>query len=157
MELNFDAKKIITLFLPSNKRTNLRVRWLFAILKPLRDVHVLFLSYVAGVKEEMKWNGQLILLQRYLNLKYGSGIIIENQDFQQKGILGYPCPDERNVTGYDAENFNNPLCFGADEGFLSSVGFIVKVPSAIIFDHNEMRATIDFYQIGSSDYEIEII
>jgi hypothetical protein len=105
----------------------------------------------------MQWNGQLILLERYLVMKFGSGIKIVNYDFSLKQTLGYVCPDERNAFGYNAEGFDNPIGFGADQGFISAPGFRVEVPSAIIFDINEMRANIDVRQIGASEYEIIIV
>lgn len=145
------------MYLPSLKRENIRVRWLYALLKGMRGVWDDFVAYATNVSDELKWNGQLIKLQRLLQIKFGDGILIVNQDFAEKKTIAYPVADERNVIAAVVADTTNPVSTVAATGFVTGVGFIVQVPVAIIFDEDEMRAVIDYYQIGTSDYVIQTI
>ena len=154
MNWNVDFLKLTTLYLSSLKRRNIRVRWLYALLRAIRDIHAQFITYATGVQDEMKWNGQFIKLQRLLQLKFGAGIVIVNQDFTEKKTIAYPVADERNIISSAVADTSNQISTEAATGFITSVGFIVQVPVAITLDEEAMKALINYYQIGSSEYSI---
>jgi hypothetical protein len=119
-------------------------------------LHDEFVQLVDLFKSEMKWNTQRILLQRALVLKFGAGIIVENQDASTWVTIAYPIANSSNPVAPVTPNINNSIGQVAGTSVFPTAGFIVKVPLAIVFDQNEMKAFINLY-VQQSNYIIQII
>ncbi len=154
MNYNIDFNRIIYFSLPSFKRRGNRLRWLSKLLSVFQLLHNDFVNHADTVKEEVSWNGQKSLLERRLNIAFGNGIVIVNQDFSNKVQIIYESQDERNPIIEESPNFNNPIIKESATGFFQSVGFIVEVPASLSADLDLIRRTVDFYLIGSSSFEV---
>lgn len=156
MIYSFNFRTLITRQLPRRKRRPVRIAWLYTLLYPVKLLHDEFVQLVDLFKSEMKWNTQRILLQRALVLKFGAGIIVENQDASTWVIIAYPVANSANPVAPVTPNLNNSIGQAAGTADFPTAGFIVKVPMAIIFDQNEMKAFINLY-VQQSNYTIQII
>lgn len=152
----FNFRTLITRQLSRRKRRPVRIAWLYVLLYPIKMLHDEFVALVNSYKSDMRWHGQRIRLQRGLQLKFGDGILVENQEVAGYVLIGYVADDSRNAVAFIADNDNNPVALVAGTGDFEVVGFIVKVPAAIIFSENEMKAFINLYK-QQSNYTIEII
>lgn len=154
MNYAVDFKKIVTQTLPPHKRRPLRVLLLTKLLSFIQLVHNGFVTHANNVREEVSWNGQKILLERYLNIKYGAGITITNQDFSAQVIFLSDAPSESNILIGDCPDYLNPIIADSATGSLLTSGFTVNVPAGLNADLNEIRAVVEFYLIGSSSFEV---
>ncbi len=156
MIYNFNFRTLITRQLPRRKRKPVRIAWLYVLLYPINLLHDEFVALINGYKSDMRWNGQRLRLQRGLQLKFGPGILVENQEVAGYVLIGFVADDSRNPVANVSDNDNNPVGLIAGTGYFEVVGFIVKVPAAIMFSENEMKAFINLYK-QQSNYTIEII
>lgn len=70
MNYNWDIRLYITRYLPSVLRTTQRVAWLFSLMKPVKDLHDSFLSWMSEKREEASYTGQTIVVEYILNKRY---------------------------------------------------------------------------------------
>ncbi len=154
--MNFDINftKLIPEYLPSFLRTPVRVKWLLGLSKHIRTLHADFISVFTGLKSEMKWDGRSVLMERYLQIRFGlPGIAIVNNNLSINPLFGYPCPNPVNPIGYAANSPDSPIGGVADAN-TTSHGFTVQIPEGSNYDVNEMTAVVNRYLIGSSSFEI---
>lgn len=156
MIYSFNFRTLITRQLPRRKRRPVRIAWLYTCLYPIKLLHDEFVALVAGYKNEMKWNAQRLLLERALILKFGAGIVVENQDAAGWVSIGYIAANSANPVAAINPNLNNLIGQVAGTASFPTAGFIVKVPMAIVFNQNEMKAFINLYA-QQSNYSIQII
>ena len=112
-----------------------------------------FNEHLNALKTDMKWNGQRIVLERFLQLKFGSGITIENYNLSRKPLIVGATGSEANPILKTTGTYSNPIV-GASGSAYSFVGFSVKIPSHITYDEAAVRAVVDYYLIGRSSYTI---
>lgn len=135
------------------QRRVVRVAWLTAVLKPLRDFHDKFLEFTDQKAYEIKWNGQTIKLEQLLINRFGSGITITNNIVEVNGAFVGEGNDVAFFIG--AGNHNSQFI---DQSYnISQVNFTVSVPGAITFEQSEMEAWINKYKIFGTTYEIVIV
>ena len=149
-------QKWITDNLHPDRRTPKRIALLKALAKRIIDIHQEFIATHNENKEKLSWNGQRILLQRYLELKFGNGIIIENSGSAAGVQIEYEADNVSNPINFVAPEFTNPIAGVAGVGS-PDANFTVKVPASVTFNENEMRAVINSYIINYKNYTIEII
>ncbi len=152
----FNFRTVITRQLARNKRWPIRIAWIYALCYPAKLIHDEFVAIIDSYKSEMKWNGQRIRLQRALQLRFGAGILVENQNANTWALIGYTSDDSRNPIGIPLAEFNNPVGYVAGTTTFTNNGFIVKVPGVLGVDNNELQAVVNLYK-GQSNYSIEII
>lgn len=152
---DIDFKKIIVWLLPSFYRKPVWVAWLHALLGKLRAIHVAFVAFVHTKKDEIKWNGQTIVLEQLLILKYGSGIYITSVS---NDVFPFYVRDVNNVQNpfiYNVNNQDNPTVNQVNGYNLDGVNFVVHVPVLIPFNLNEMTALINKYRLFGTKFSIE--
>jgi hypothetical protein len=66
---------------PQAKRDNTNLSWLDVLISPVRDLHATFLQYRNDTIYKVRFTGQIIYLEKFLNDKYDQinrGIYIDN-------------------------------------------------------------------------------
>lgn len=154
----FDFRKLITWLHESFTRKTKEVAWLYSSMKLLRDIHDQFIAFGNLKKDEIKYNGQTIKLERLLISKYGGGIFItNNQNTNIEPLIAYEANDPQNEHAYEANEPENVYAYEADAANLGDTNFTINVPAAISFDEDEMRATVNRYKLYGKTYDIQII
>lgn len=151
---NFDFKKLITWMLPSFYRKPVWVAWPHALLAKIRAIHIEFVAFIATKKDEIKWNGQTIVLEQLLILKYGSGIYITSEVNDVFPFYVYDVNNVLNPFVYGVNNENNPMVNSVNSYNLDGVNFIVHVPAIITFNQDEMTALINKYRLFGTTFSI---
>lgn len=151
---NIDFTKLITQYLSSYKRKTVRIRWLAAITSHLNTLHTAFISHFTQQKDEMKWVGQTITLERYLQIRFGiPGLEIININLNESALIGWPCPDGKNPIGYSPVDFDSPIGYAPDAEIITK-GFKIQLPASSDYNSDELRAVVNRHLIGSSEFEI---
>lgn len=150
---DIDFKKMVQQLLGTILRKTKRVAWLTACLKPLRNLHDLFLSFTDDRLYEVRFNGQTIILERLLIEQFGPGIFIENHMLELNGAFIGENDDNGFFIGVNADNSQ----FIDVTYSIGGVNFTVYVPAAIVFIQSEMEAIINKYKMFGTTYEIVII
>jgi hypothetical protein len=150
---NIDFKKVVTMLLAGIWRRVRRIAWLTAALKPLANIHERFISIVNAKREEVKWNGQTILLQALLVRKFGGGITIVNHILELNGAFVGEDQDTSFFVGQNNDNEQYIDVTYSIEGY----NFTVYVPSSISFVPTQMAAYINKYKMFGTTYNIIIV
>lgn len=150
---DIDFKKMVEQLLGALLRKVKRVAWLTAVLKPVRNLHNTFLTYTNGIVNEIKWNGQTIVLEQLLIEKFGAGIYITNAQVESNGAFIGSGSDNAFFVG---ENDDNTQFVDVTYS-VSDYNFIVNVPGAIVFTLSEMQAYINKYKLHGTTYNIVIV
>jgi hypothetical protein len=153
---DIDWQKWISDNLNPRRRKPKRIALLKALAKRIIDIHSEFLTVHNANVEKLSWNGQRMLLQRYLQLKFGDGILIENSSSASLVAIEYEAPNLANAVTFVAPEFTNPIHGQGGDAMLGA-NFVVKVPVSIVFNENEMRAVINNYLINYKNYIIQLI
>ncbi len=134
-------------------RKPVRVAWLTALAAALRSIHDTFLSFTDAKIEELKYNGQTIALENFLQKKFGLGIYITNNVGAVDGCFA--------GSGSDVSSFFGS---GLDVGSFIDLSytvviydFTVNVPGSITFTMSEMEAYINKYKLFGKTYNIVIV
>lgn len=150
---DIDFKKMVEQLLGGVLRKAVRVAWLTAVLKPLRNLHDVFLAYTMKVVYDIKWNGQTIVLEQLLIDKFGAGIYITNNVVELNGAFIGSGADNSFFIGEDNDNAQ----FIDVTYNTSDYNFIVNVPGSITFEESEMEAYINKYKLHGTTYNIVIV
>lgn len=149
---DIDFKKMVEQLLGALLRKTIRVAWLTACLKPVRNLHDIFLSFSNSIAEEIRWNGQTIVLEQLLIDKFGAGIFITNNVNESNGALVGQNTDTAFFVGAGPDNSNY-----IDVTYnISDFNFTVHVPGAIVFTQSQMEAYIKKYKLHGTTYNIVI-
>jgi hypothetical protein len=142
---------LIADLLPSFRRKPIIIAWLMAAAKHLRNLQAEFVNWGQRRKDELKWNGQTIVLEHYLRVTYADDRIrIVNLEADTNGAYVGPDDDVVWHIGRDREN-------ESFVGLYYSLGednFQVIVPVDLAYDPDEMRRRIDRYKLYGTQYSI---
>ena len=152
---DIDFKKMVEQLVGKLLRQNVRVAWLTALLKPFNNLHDTFLTYTNAVVDEIKWNGQTIVLERLLIEKFGAGITITNNNGTGNAFV-LSDGDESSSFWSDADEASSYF-YDESDIVVSTYNFTVSVPSAITFVMSEMEAYINKYKMMGTTYNIVIV
>lgn len=144
-----DSVKLITAMLPPWKRKPVRIAWLNALMKKMRNIHDDFIATGAALKVTTRINGQTINIEDYLYGRFGGVILIVHNVLNFEGMaIG---------AGGDADSY-----IGETEDESSGIGvlatganFIVQVPIGLVYDEAELRAIINKFKLPGSTYIIQ--
>lgn len=158
MNYNLNIYKLINDVLPSFLRGDRQVSWLQALTSPVKNLKETFLDFITQTNEELKWNGQTIVLENLLSLRFGDGITIQNMNLTDRPFYVYESGDSRNPDVYSSGNELNPVARESGSFDPEAVDFIVEIPDGIFLqpdDLDEMNALIRKYKIYSKRFKIE--
>lgn len=150
-----DFKKLVEQLTGNLLRKTKRVAWLTALLKPWRNLHDSFLAYTNSLVDEIKWNGQTIVLQQLLIAKFGAGITVVN-NIGTNNAFAFSDGDESPTAWGDGEDVQAAFYDEADI-VVSTFSFTVNVPNTIVFTMSQMQAYINKYKLHGTTYNIVII
>ena len=159
-DINFNT--LTREFLPPDKREDVEVSWLTALLEPLQTLHDdTFITYKAEVITKAKQNGQKILLEDTLNNVFGvvgpQFIQIDNSgDDVTPDIFYNESEGVTPFTLYNESEAQPAVYFNNEAELTNNRIFIVKVPIAIYTAVGEtaIREEVDRLRPYSTFYTI---
>jgi hypothetical protein len=148
-KINF--QQLINDLLPSFLRRSGQVYWLFSCSKALRNIHDKFISWGQNRKNDLKWNGQTIVLEHFLRNRYSDNRIrIENLYKDTSGAFVGSDGDASWHIGVEGESSS----FVGTSYSVETDNFKVYVPIGLIYDPDEMRKQIDRYKLYATKFSI---
>lgn len=147
---DIDFNKMVQQLLGNVLRKRIRVAWLTACLKALRNIHDEFVEKITQWLYDLKWNGQTIVFEQLLINKFGAGIYITNNILETDGAF----VGENNDTGFFIGEDNDNDQFIDVTYTLRTKNFVVHVPVALVFTMSEMIALINKYKMFGTTYDI---
>ncbi len=157
--MNFDLNiyKLISDALPTFLRGLINTAWLQALAQPIKKLHEVFKSFVTEIDERLKWNGQTIFLQELLELRYGEGIVIKNQNLNARPFYVFGSADNRNPQVFEVGDKRNPVANVVNHFDPLAVDFIIEIPADILLEdheYDEMAALVKEYKLYSKRFKI---
>lgn len=193
--INWD--KTIKENIPVFFHTVFRLSWITALIKPFKVMHAEFLILRDDYMYKVRYNSQVIYLERILNDKFDSvnrAIYITdlnqiNEEYWYQNIESKPAnylysnwnvgtayligeyavdgntvyiaiannsglQPSANLIEWEVYKANKFLYLKSE--FNLSGGFIVNVPSALVYNDSMMRAIINYYRFASKQYVINL-
>lgn len=144
--------------------------WLRVLISPIKDIHTRFLAYRIIVNREASYNGQVMVLERMLNLQYydveawaspgdvtaGGRIYIDHTlDSIPNQYVFYNNEGQEPLYIYNDSEGEPPEYVYYTSEYYSVVAFVVMVPVALTYDEDEMRARIDNVLQAGYNYTIQ--
>ncbi len=157
---NLDFERFRELQVPDFKRKPKQLQWIFAFIKPLKDLYDVFLAFRDDKLFDVAFTSQVIYLEHLLNVKFdptNQTIFIDNviDDFIPNFLFttaeGQP-PDFIFTTA-EAEP---PVFFLTTAELFGEVDFIVNVHVSVTFNEDEMKAVVNFYRLAGKRFKIVI-
>lgn len=160
-------------------RKEINVTWFYAFVRPLNLVSIQFEDFTRQRKRQASYNGQMMVLERMLNLYYlgqdkwatasdttaSNGFYIEQASGEADEVFswteGETIPASPGEVFSWTEGETIPASpgevFSWTEGELTNLtyDFKVKIPSTFTYDETEVRALVDRYKLAGKVYAIE--
>lgn len=165
MNYTIDILKLICDLLPSMVRMDRFVKWMYVLLKPVRDLFADFDQFRADSRYELSLNGTVISLERMLNDKFdpiSRGILIIDPLFQLElpSLFLESEQQEESIDPWFLESevdptHQNPDMFLEDEFGNGNVDFIVQLPSSFLSDPG-VSPWVEKYKMAPFRFKVEI-
>lgn len=144
--------------LPTRKREPIHIDWLSSILKGLKSVYGLFISFKAETLSDLSYNAQRLIFEKALNDKCDPSlrrIFIDNSfdnTPQEHSFLrseGFPLYTYTRAESLPVYSFSKPE-------YESDFDFIIFVPTALSSETDKITGLGNFYKLASTRFKIEL-
>lgn len=149
------------------------VAWLYVLLWPVKRLNEEFFVYATQKGRESKYNGQTMVLERALNLRFlgldqwatpssptaNGGIYIDNTGVSAQESFAWnnaETPGAEVFAWNDGETAG-PEAFSWNDSESSGLNyaFIVNIPQSFTYDEATVRDFIDRYRLAGKSYIIQ--
>ena len=162
-DINYDSLR--TQLLPVRLRKNKMKAWLRCLIAPIKWLHVKFLTLRSEDVYSLAHTGQVLYMEAVLNDTFdpvARGIMVVDGRYEDP-VFTYTIPEVSPrwlglVSETGTAGFATPVSlYTTAETLLLGDAFIVRVPSAVVFDEARMRALVNRYRIaGKGIYSIVV-
>lgn len=133
--------------------------WLYSLIQPLIELYAIFSSYRIQALYTLSFTGQVIYLEKLLNDTFNNGgteIFIEDGILKIAPFLFNTAEDADPFYVFNTAETNeaNLYLYNTAE-YTGNLDFIVKVPTALVFDENQMKSLINKYKLAGKNYTIQ--
>ncbi|WP_244939761.1 hypothetical protein [Kaistella daneshvariae] len=138
------------LLTPTFLRSELMAAFLFVLVKPLEDLHYVFLQNRKEMIYRLAHNSQVCYLRAALNDRFDTQLrriqIVEGNGFRRQYIY---------TDGEQKPKFLGTMYLFDDSDYEDTgVDFIVQVPTDLVFGIYEMQSLIEIYRLASKRYKV---
>lgn len=154
-------KNIIDQNLPPKTGTDTPITkaWLYSLIQPIIELYAIFSSYRIQALYTLSFTGQVIYLEKLLNDTFNNGgteIFIEDGILKIAQFLFNTAEDADPFYVFNTAETNeeNLYLYNTAE-YTGNLDFIVKVPTALVFDENQMKSLINKYKLAGKNYIIQ--
>lgn len=154
-------KNIIDQNLPPKTGTDTPITkaWLYSLIQPIIELYAIFSSYRIQALYTLSFTGQVIYLEKLLNDTFNNGgteIFIEDGILKIAPFLFNTAEDADPFYVFNtAETSEANLYLYNTAEYTGNLDFIVKVPTALVFDDNHMKSLINKYKLAGKNYTIQ--
>lgn len=145
--------------LPTKWRKTKHIAWMYCLLKEVELIHSEFITFIASIRNQLSYNGQIISLEDLLNTFYpaASGNIQIINTITDNVPVFINEAAESSTSVYVNQKDESPstdiFIFSASE-FNVPYDFTIKVPDTLVFDNNQMRALVNKFKLSGKRFNI---
>lgn len=154
-------KNIVNQNLPpkTGADTPITKAWLYSLIQPIIELYAIFSSYRIQALYTLSFTGQVIYLEKLLNDTFNNGgteILIADGILKIAPFLFNTAEDADPFYVFNTAETNeeNLYLYNTAE-YTGNLDFIVKVPTALVFDENQMKSLINKYKLAGKNYTIQ--
>ena len=147
---NINFQKIVYNLIPFFLRKEKNLDYIYSLIKPLKDVNVLFFAIVNKINYKLTYTSESNVLARFLNNEYSTtGISITNNNATDYLFIFNKSESKPKTYIFNkSEGEPKTYVFTKDE-HLNRPSFTVNVPISVTFVEAELRSKINTYnQVG---------
>lgn len=159
-----DIEKLITQLLPISLRKASILNLMFVLVFPIKSVYKLFIDLLNAKKTELKYTGQVVLLEKLLRDHYNNDLIyITDGNLYKDTYITYSALQEE-ISYQQYINYHND---GKDDLYIGNyladdlAHFIIHMPSSFIVDnklypHGEkgLRKIVNKYKLAGKKFKV---
>ncbi|MDQ3072475.1 MAG: hypothetical protein M3Q97_04315 [Bacteroidota bacterium] len=144
-------------------RKPIHTAWVELLVFPIHDLKDRFLAFVTFVQLQVSYNFQTQNVERMLNDKYPTAspdIYIEHTHDRLPRRFAFYASEDQDKLGtayFESELQGHLFDTYFNSEYDQETDFIVKVPAALTYDEDEMKAHINKYKLAGKRYAIEVI
>jgi hypothetical protein len=155
MNFAWNIRVWIERFLPYFLRNAVLTAWLYVLLKPVDDLHALFLAKSTDIDDKTKYTGQQRVLAELLNKKFGSTRIYITTDSDTLRHFTAYSEAEAGFTErlYSEAEPNRPAIVYSELNSLDG-RFTVHVPSSLSVSEVMIKGWVNYYRIAGTSFTI---
>lgn len=158
-----DFKHKIYNLIPSFLRKQKHLNYLYALIKPLKEVNNFFEAFKSNKEYQIKFTSETNLLEHFLNDQFDTTlrriyITTINED-EIKYI--FTTAENKSPVYIFTKSLSEPptvepefYVFTKNE-ILTAINFIINVPASLVFDELYFRAKVDNYNQVGKNYTIK--
>ena len=156
-----DNKKQANWNTPPNKRGNIHLSWIYALVSPLNTLNTLFSkTYFPDVLSRSKRTAQKIVLEDTLNKVFndvGFPLIYINNTGLLVDVVYFHRLSENKPTYIKSLSENEPLYLYNESEYFNGGEFVVYVPLSVIsnFNVNQISSEVNKYKPAGTKFKIQ--
>ena len=155
-----DLYYLIEITLPPFMRGINMLAFIFASIKPLNDIQILFYQFFEAKKYELTFNGQVIYLEHILNDQFDPvlrRIYIDSVESLPNIYLFNSIEENEETYLFNNSAGELGLYLYNNLEYQSDNDFTVYVPIGLVYNEILMRYYLDKYKLASKQYNIQEI
>ena len=147
---NINFQKIVYNLIPFFLRKEKNLDFIYSLIKPLKDVNVLFFALVNKINYKLTYTSESNVLARFLNNEYSTtGISISNNNATDYLFVFNKSESKPKTYVFNKSEGEPKTYVFTKEERLNRPSFTVNVPISVTFVEAELRAKINVYnQVG---------
>ena len=147
---NINFQKIVYNLIPFFLRKEKNLDYIYSLIKPLKDVNVLFFALVNKINYKLTYTSESNVLARFLNNEYSTtGISISNNNATDYLFVFNKSESKPKTYVFNKSEGQPKTYVFTKEERLNRPSFTVNVPISVTFVEAELRAKINVYnQVG---------
>lgn len=158
--IQFDVNEIVEDNISPRIRKIFTLEFFKMCASPLVYLYNSFYTFFSTKKYELVFNGQVIYLEHVLNDQFdpvNRGIYISDTPPYGGSVYIFNDIEANEETFvYNKSEAEAPLYLFTNAEALTWPGFIVNVPSGVVFEATQLKAYVNKYKIASKNYTINI-
>lgn len=155
---SIDFDDIVNKLLPIRLNKARNREFIYALLKPLKDLHESFKQLRNTTAYKLSFNAQIVYLEHYLNDQYdpnNRGIYIEDVANIEYVYLFNKLENRPAIILHNKSENKAPCYLRNKQEYSTAVDYIIKVPIGVNYNDLKMRSQVLFYNNAGRRFKIE--
>lgn len=160
MKFNVVFRYIVSELTPGFLRKSAFVNFLYSLIKGLQDTNDAFYQKTEDIFYYLKFNAQVIYLEKYLNDQYDPvqrRINISQLDYVATNYLFNDAEAEAPFYLDNASEVSVPIYFFNNTPSSGSYNFLVNVPNTLSSFSNKITASVNLFNLADKTFNINLI
>ena len=160
LNLNVDFRDLARKSIPNFLRKDTFLEFLYAMVKPFKDINDDLVSLDGSIRAKLKINSQVIALEKYLNDLYDASLrnikVLDNSRIDR--VYWRRKIEERSpIYLYRVSEGKPPYYLRRNSEIQNGFDFTIEIPGYVTFTESILRAQVGVYKVAGKEFNIVII